>query len=237
VRELVKTYLSKGRTGTYLETALIPEPERLGAVRVAIAQPVTPKPYPSFRVAELRVAGLSGTPAAPSAVEAANLLGSGTSGNPAAVRPPVGVMDAWLGETHALTTGPVVTGEGDTAASEEATAMENGPEAVNSESEPDTAKTAALPAAQPPMLQPPVAPGWIVQVGAAPSPEGADSLLDAAAGAVAQLQELRPYVQRFEKGGQVFYRARFAGFDALEEARAMCKRLLEAELKCLALLS
>lgn len=231
VRELVRTYLPKGRTGTYLEAAMVPEPGRLGAMRVAAAQPVTPKPYPAFRAAELRVAGLSGRTASSatsgaSAVEAANLLGSGSASRSAELRPPAGVMDAWVGETHALTTGPVVTGEGDTATS----AMDAGTDASGSDLEPAASEIAALPAA-------PVGPGWIVQVGAAPSPQGADTMLDAATGAVAQLQELQPYVERFEKGEQVFYRARFAGFEALEEARDMCRRLREAELSCLALLS
>jgi D-alanyl-D-alanine carboxypeptidase len=238
VRQLVKTYLSKGRTGTYLEAAMIPEPGRLGTMRVAAAQPVTPKPYPAFRQAELQVAGLSGTPAAaagsapqgPSAMDAANLLGSASAGSPTELRAPLVVMDAFVGETHALTTGPVVTGEGDTelpaeSSTDAAAAL------------PDTVSEAADTAALAPAAPAPAASGWVVQVGAAPSPEGADTLLKAAAEAVAPLQELQSFVQRFEKGEQVFYRARFAGFGTLTEARSMCKRLLEAEMNCLALMS
>src|SRR5690606_8753151 len=62
VRELVKKYLSKGRSGDYLDVAMVPVPGRKGAtVRVASADPVavTPMPYPAFRMV-----GQSAPPAA-----------------------------------------------------------------------------------------------------------------------------------------------------------------------------
>ncbi|HHY49428.1 MAG TPA: D-alanyl-D-alanine carboxypeptidase, partial [Alphaproteobacteria bacterium] len=56
VRELVRQYLPKGRSGSYLDVAMIPVPGRKGAtVQVASAEavPVTPMPYPAFRLAQL----------------------------------------------------------------------------------------------------------------------------------------------------------------------------------------
>ena len=53
MRELVKKYLPKGRSGGYLDVAMIPQPGRKGAtVQVAAADPVpvTPMPYPTFRL-------------------------------------------------------------------------------------------------------------------------------------------------------------------------------------------
>src|SRR5690606_27038367 len=57
IREQVKKYLPKGRSGGYLQTAMVPVPGRKGAtVQVAMAEPtpVTPMPYPSFRVNQQR---------------------------------------------------------------------------------------------------------------------------------------------------------------------------------------
>src|SRR5690606_30161449 len=71
VRELVKKYVGKGRNGGYLQTAMIPAPGRKGAmVQFASAEPipVTPMPYPAFRVAAgqqtLRIATSRPDPAA-----------------------------------------------------------------------------------------------------------------------------------------------------------------------------
>lgn len=76
--------------------------------------------------------------------------------------------------------------------------------------------------------------GWVVQVGAAPSPEAAEALLAEAAQNVAQLGDLRSYVETFERNGQIYYRARFAGFADRNQARATCDMLAGAEMNCLA---
>ena len=58
VRELVKSYLPKGRRGGYLDVAMIPVPGRKGSVvQVAYAEAVavTPMPYPAFRGADQAV--------------------------------------------------------------------------------------------------------------------------------------------------------------------------------------
>jgi len=76
---------------------------------------------------------------------------------------------------------------------------------------------------------------WIVQIGAAPSQDGAKSLLDTASGKVATLNDMRPYVERFDKNGQTFFRARFIGFGSRDEASGVCSQLKKAKMSCLAM--
>jgi D-alanyl-D-alanine carboxypeptidase len=85
----------------------------------------------------------------------------------------------------------------------------------------------------------PVAPAgsWIVQIGAAPTQDGANLLLSSATGKVADLNDVRPYVERFDKNGQTFYRARFVGFGDRGEASTMCDALKKAKMSCLAMQS
>lgn len=78
---------------------------------------------------------------------------------------------------------------------------------------------------------------WIVQIGAAPTQDGASKLLAAATGKVDTLNDLRPYVERFDKNGQTFYRARFVGFGDEDAAAGMCRQLKKARMSCLAMQS
>ena len=236
VRELVQSHLPKGRAGSILEVANIPVPDRLGEIFVAAVDPVTPKPYPGFRDVEIRLASLAGSGSASlsSAADAAHMLGSG-SADRQPPPPQAEVMGAWVGETHALTTNALAPA--DAEATVPAVPMTPLPAAAAPGSASEPAQVASLPSAPAPLKNSSAASGWVVQVGAAPSPEGADTLLEAAVGVVAGLGDAQAYVQRFETGGQVFYRARFAGFEALEQARGACRQLLAAEMNCLALLS
>ncbi|HHS82629.1 MAG TPA: SPOR domain-containing protein [Devosia sp.] len=77
-------------------------------------------------------------------------------------------------------------------------------------------------------------PGWIIQIGAPPSTRAARSLLDEATRNVSALRNFRPYVERFEKTGQVFYRARFAGFAVRDDAVSICEKIRQTNLSCLA---
>jgi D-alanyl-D-alanine carboxypeptidase len=79
--------------------------------------------------------------------------------------------------------------------------------------------------------------GWVVQIGAAPTEQGAAGLLRDAKGSISMLGTFEPYVERFEKNGQTFYRARFAGFGDRDTAKAMCDELKKAKLSCLAVQS
>jgi len=105
---------------------------------------------------------------------------------------------------------------------------------------PDSDPTpAARPAALVAAAAKPDAPAgsWIVQIGAAPTQDGATSLLSAATKKVGTLNDLRPYVERFDKDGQTYYRARFIGFGGRGEASDMCDALKKAKLTCLAMQS
>jgi len=78
---------------------------------------------------------------------------------------------------------------------------------------------------------------WIVQIGAAPDETGANSLLSDASGKVGGLSGFEAFVQRFDKDGQTFYRARFGGFSGKDAANDMCKQLKQAKMSCLAMQS
>ena len=101
-------------------------------------------------------------------------------------------------------------------------------------------EVAELPAevqAMPTALTATPATGWIVQIGAAPSENGANTLLSDATGKVGSLSGFSPFVQRFDKDGQTFYRARFGGFSGKDAANDMCKQLKQAKMSCLAMQS
>lgn len=78
---------------------------------------------------------------------------------------------------------------------------------------------------------------WVVQVGAAPNENAAQQLLGQASTRLNALQDFRPYVEKFENVGQTFYRARFAGFADRDAAVAMCNRIKQSNMSCLAVQS
>ena len=204
------------------------------------------------------VAGLAGTPTpAPRpadlgfdpAVQAANMLGSSTASQPGAPDRPLDVIGAWLSDTFSLGAAPAPLGQTAPSApllppvgigegGEPIDLMTSGgaaaaqPIAVPDQPAPAPLQVAA---AAPTASQP--APGWVVQIGAAPTESGANSLLADAAGEISGLDGVRPYVERFEKNGQVFFRARFTGFGGRDDATAVCKQLKQAKMSCLAMQS
>lgn len=113
VRELVKTYLSDASKGSYLETAEIAEPGRQGPVRLALAEPVIPKPYPAFRSVsvvvaagpnESKAAGVDAVGIAETGLEAVHRVGSSTVSKDLTT-PPVSSADAmaaWFSESYSL---------------------------------------------------------------------------------------------------------------------------------------
>jgi D-alanyl-D-alanine carboxypeptidase len=273
VRELVKTYLPKGRSGSYLSASVIPQPGRKGStVMVAAAsdQPVIPMPYPKFRMNggvvavtatlqpvdaaqlpdDITVASISAAPvpaARPEelpAIEAANTLAQ-----PGRERA-LDVIGAWISDTFELGAAPAPLGS--TAPS----APLLPPVGIGEEGEPlDLMTSGAVGAASPAPVtnQPQPEPimvaaveettaqtltgGWIVQIGAAPTEGGANQLITDASGRIDTLASFRSYVERFEKNGQVFFRARFGGFAAREDAASMCSELKKVKMSCLAMQS
>jgi D-alanyl-D-alanine carboxypeptidase len=256
VRQLVSSYLPKARSGSYV--AQVPIPGRQGNMQVAVAQSpsskpvfVMPMPLPGFRLAQL-VAANGAQPQVPAiqpmpepvlasaapiptpvpapvdlgqqAVQAANVLAAPTQAPPSQ-----DVIGAWLSDGYKLGAPPTALGQ--------------------------TPPSAPLGYAPPVMIDPqlgqPIDPatsgavqtaeaaippgGWVVQIGAGPSEESARAMLSDAAGKAGSLGDFRSYVERFEKNGQTFYRARFVGFGDREDATAMCNQLKQQNLSCLAM--
>ena len=79
--------------------------------------------------------------------------------------------------------------------------------------------------------------GWIVQVGAAPTEDGANGLIENAGSKISSLAKFDGFVQRFDKDGQTYFRARFGGFSGQTTANDMCKQLKQAKMSCLAMQS
>lgn len=274
VRELVKTYLPKGRSGSYQSAALIPQPGRKGStVMVAAAsdQPVIPMPYPKFRLNggvvsvtaklqpvdptqvpdDITVASIGKNAPLPAprpedlqAVQAVNTFAA-----PAGDRP-LDVIGAWISDTFELGAGPAPLG------STPPSAPLLPPVGIGEKGEPlDLMTSGAVGDASPAPVtdQPQPAPiavavveettpqavtgGWIVQIGAAPTEGGANRLITDASGQINTLASFRSYVERFEKNGQVFFRARFGGFAAREDAASMCSELKKVKMSCLAMQS
>lgn len=271
VRELVKKYLPKSRSGGYLKTALVPLPGRQGGAPVMVAQSgdapvqvaaVVPAPFPSFRMqqpaavaAPVQVAAIAPQRApvpaqAPTdlgitpAVQAANLLGAPTSQNAPVPAERPDVIGAWISDTFSLGAAPAPLGQTRPSAPilPPVGVGENGQPIDLMTSGSVSQQAAAQPAPQQAMPQPlaaarPDAGTWIVQIGAAPTEAGANSLLGDAAKRLTALGTFQPYVEAFQKNGQTFYRARFTGFGGRDDATDMCNRLKKADMSCLAMQS
>ena len=66
---------------------------------------------------------------------------------------------------------------------------------------------------------------------------GLNGLLNNASSKVRSLGKFQSYVERFEKDGQTYFRARFGGFPGQSAANDMCKQLKQAKMSCLAMQS
>lgn len=75
--------------------------------------------------------------------------------------------------------------------------------------------------------------GWIVQIGAAPDEAGAKGLIASAADTLGS--PIEGWVERFEKNGQVFFRARLGSFGNRDAASGICSRLKAVKMSCLAM--
>jgi D-alanyl-D-alanine carboxypeptidase len=80
-----------------------------------------------------------------------------------------------------------------------------------------------------------VAVGWHIQIGAVPTEEGAQELLDEAQTSLGSvLASFKPFTAQVDRGGETLYRARFAGFSDKDDARATCAKLKSKSFSCLA---
>jgi D-alanyl-D-alanine carboxypeptidase len=77
---------------------------------------------------------------------------------------------------------------------------------------------------------------WHVQIGAVPTEEAAQALIERARDSMGSALASRyPVTQEIEHRGETLYRARFAGFAGKEEARATCDQLKSKSFACLAM--
>jgi D-alanyl-D-alanine carboxypeptidase len=258
VAELVRQYLPAARQGDYWREAMIPRPTLLGngiavasagaAVplnRLPPARPVSLLPVITEEQA-MQVAGLSPeTPQTPeisgepetipfqvvsaedipsrpgdSALDQATYVATGVMPSDQPVYPANDPIGAWIAETMKL--GPAPS---DITAQPGQILIPPAPIARPEGLEVDMMSTNAsntVPAG-----------GWIVQVGAADSEDGANEMLSEATQTYDQLANLRSYVETFERNGVTYYRARFAGFADRTQARTTCDALASASINCL----
>jgi D-alanyl-D-alanine carboxypeptidase len=168
-----------------------------------------------------------GMPAAINAVNAAVPSGRTTIGDiiGSFSNAYLGAPPAPLGQTPA--SAPIVPPVGLDVPSQPLDLMTSG--SVDVAAIPETAQ------AMPPSLG--ASQGWIIQIGAAPSENGATFLLNDAAGKVSSLATHQSFIQQIQKDGQTFFRARFGGFADQGTANDMCKQLKLAKMSCLAMQS
>jgi D-alanyl-D-alanine carboxypeptidase len=77
--------------------------------------------------------------------------------------------------------------------------------------------------------------GWHIQIGAVPTIEGAQDLIERAQSSMGPvLASRRALTQEVAKDGTTLYRARFAGFVGKDEARNACDKLKSKSFSCLA---
>jgi D-alanyl-D-alanine carboxypeptidase len=78
--------------------------------------------------------------------------------------------------------------------------------------------------------------GWKIQLGASPSRNGAESIIDKAKSKAPKLLAgLTSYTEPVVKGSTTLYRARFGGFADKDAARQACVSLTKQDFSCLAL--
>ncbi|MCX5579044.1 D-alanyl-D-alanine carboxypeptidase [Kaistia terrae] len=78
--------------------------------------------------------------------------------------------------------------------------------------------------------------GWKIQIAATPDEDGARLMLDRAKSKAGKmLSSATQSVEPVVKGSSTMYRARFAGFDNKDQARAVCAYLTKRDVSCLAI--
>ena len=231
VRQLVSDYLNKGRAGDYLQAALVPMPGRPSNSHQTFAQSaspiaVTPMPLPAFRLAEIAAANAPQSfqrTTSSSALAAAAALAAPTQ-EPQPAYSDHDIIGAWLSQTYSLGAPPTPLGQTQPSAP-----LTPPVDVVETSTDPTTTGT--------------IDPGqggltgksWIVQIGATPTPDGAEGLLAEAIDTLPNLGTYRAYVEPFTKSEQGFYRARFTGFGSRDAANAMCGELQRRKFDCLAI--
>jgi D-alanyl-D-alanine carboxypeptidase len=80
--------------------------------------------------------------------------------------------------------------------------------------------------------------GWVIQIAAAESEDGAFKLLSGAKSKAGKaLAPAKPFTQMVQKGSSTLYRARFSGFESKEAAWNACASLKKQKISCFALIN
>jgi D-alanyl-D-alanine carboxypeptidase len=111
------------------------------------------------------------------------------------------------------------------------------PPAATAVAAPRPAQVSAAPAPAPTPRAATPAPrsGWVIQLAAADSETKARGILDSAiAKHRGLLSDAKPFTETVTKGNATLFRARFAGFDAAEEANKACNALKRTGFNCFA---
>ena len=241
VASLVSTYLPKARRGTYVAQAKIAKPASGSSTIRYAAVSVTPMPRPMGRDAVIPVLtpppsvamALLSPEQAPSpeprpveliptsALVATELLASNDHMAPVPQPKPNAIAGAWISQTLHLEPTPA------------ASANTLVPPAAIGSTEAATIDLLTSGSVDKPAADD----TWVVQIGASASETGAQSLLKDAVATIDNLSDFRSFVETTEKNGQVFYRARFAGFGDRDQARTICEKLKQKNMSCLAMQS
>lgn len=249
VAELVREYMPEARRGDYWRQAMIPRPMLLGnGIAVASAGAAVPLDgLPPMRPTSLlpvlteqqamQVASIAtGTPETipfqivsaddipsrpgDSALDQATYVATGVMPSDQPVYPANDPIGAWIAETMKLGPAPSgVTAQPGQILIPPAPIPRPEGLAVDLMNTNSAATVAAG--------------GWLVQVGAANSENGASQMLAEATQTHGQLADLRSYIEPVERNGVTYYRARFAGFADRTQARTTCDALAAASINCL----
>ena len=206
VRELVKAYLPKGKTGgKAFQIPLAPAPREMDAPTVVA---VIPLPRRQRDETAIVTASLGDDPIA-ALLAAEDTVVVAMAPEPEPVAPPepmqgtLGAPPAALGQTRP-----------------------SAPLDFIEPAEAEEAMTAVASAEG-------TAGSWLVQIGAAPSETNANELLGDAVEQIEGLAGHRQIVERFESRGATYFRARLGGFATRDEAAGACADLEQSGFPCL----
>jgi D-alanyl-D-alanine carboxypeptidase len=231
MRELISDYLPKARRGARSAPLLIVDSGEIGLV----AEARLPRPRPTAASSPALVAYAA--PSEPRDIVAAAMAEAPVAPTTAAVSldvsaeptdDPVAERISAASEIAESVQAAVPAEEGDAIARlQELARMEARESDLVAAADQDE-----------PQAEEALEPAWYVQIGAVPTEEGAQALLEKAQASFgAELGSFKPVTQPIEHKGERLYRARFTGFPGKEKARAVCDKLKTKSFACLAVQS
>jgi D-alanyl-D-alanine carboxypeptidase len=227
MRELISKYLPKAKRGARSAPLLIVDSGESGLV----AEARLPRPRPTTASSPTLVAYAA--PSEPRDIVAAAMAEAPTK---AAASPDVAAEATDDPVAERISAASEIATIEAAAAEEESETIARLRELARAEADESDLVAAAVEAG--PEAEEAGEPGWYVQIGAVPTEEGAQALLEKAQESLgAELGSFKAVTQPIEHEGERLYRARFAGFPGKEKARAVCDKLKTKSFACLAVQS